>query len=117
MKYKLTLTKEQAQIVSLACEFYARIKMGQFQEIPYHLMMDQPLADNWCERRDAAETYLLQARKMIYPELGGYGHSYGLGKFEDADMAFDVHQVIRHKFGDKRPPFSYHELPICEEVD
>ena len=113
--YKLTLTKEQAQIVSLACEFYARIRMGQFGEIPYHCMMEQPFDDTWCDRRDTAEMYLFKARENIYPDLGGRGHSYGVGKFEDADMAFDVHQVLRYALGDGREPWSLRgELPVCE---
>ena len=33
-KYILDLTEEQAKTVALACEFFVRIKMGQFDEIP-----------------------------------------------------------------------------------
>ena len=115
MKYKLTLTEEQARVVSVACEFFARIKMGQFAEIPYHLMMEQPMEDSCCDRRDASEFYLFKAREFIYPELHGSWHSYGVGRFDDADMAFDVHQVLRHQFGDGREPWSYRELPVCEK--
>ena len=116
--YVLTLTEEQAKICACACEFYARVRMGQFHEIPYHLMMEQPLEDNWCERRDIADACLLAARKAIYPELSGPGHSYGIGKFDDADMSFDIYQVLREQFPyDGRTPFSYHDLPVCEVVD
>ena len=118
MKYILELTEEQARIVAGACEFYARVRMGQFNEITYNTMMDQPMEDRWCERRDEAEALLLEARKRIYPELHGIGHSYGIGKFKDADMSFDVYQVLREKFWPERmPPFSYHELPKCEIKD
>lgn len=34
-KYTLELNEVQAQTVSQACEFFARIKMGQFDEIPF----------------------------------------------------------------------------------
>lgn len=118
MKYKLTLTDEQAQTVATACEFYARIMMGQFTEITWHTMMCQPMDDTWCDRRDAAETYLYKARQFIYPELGGRGSSYGIGKFEDADEAFDVYQALRQKFPhDGRLPFSYKKIPECEVED
>ena len=113
--YRLTLTKEQAQIVSLATEFYARVRMGQFNEIVWECL-DIREVDEFCERRDEAERLLLMARTQIYPELCGIGHSYGIGKFKDADMSFDVHQVIRHALGDERRPFSYYDLPKIEIV-
>ena len=118
MKYILELTEEQAKITAASCEFYARIRMGQFNEIAYANMMGQSMDDTWCDRREEAEELLLMARKRIYPDLHGRGHSYGIGKFEDADMAFDVYQVLREKFSwDGREPFSYHELPKCEVKD
>ena len=116
-KIVLTLTEEQAKIVSKACEFYARIRIGQFNEIIWSCLDLSIPTDDFCKRRDEAERLLLEARKQIYPELYGIGHSYGIGKFEDADKAFDVHQVIRKKFGDPRGTFSYYELPKCEKVE
>lgn len=117
---KLTLTEEQARIVSTACEFFARIKMGQFNEIIWHTMDFETGSDDYCERRDKAQELLFEARQYLFPELHGIGHSYGIGKFDDADMAFDVYQVIRPFLGDKRTPFSFHDLPKCikcEEED
>lgn len=114
--YQLILSDDQAKIVSIACEFFARVKLGQFNRI-----VDQTLdfglpCDEYCEKRDKAEEKLLEARKYIYPELNGIGHSYGIAKFEDADMAFGVHQVLRHKMGDERPPFSFRPLPKCYKI-
>ena len=114
---KLTMTEEQAKIVSLACEFYARVRMGQFNEIVWHLLDIKIPSGEYCERREKAEQLLLDVRKQLYPDLHGAGHSYGIGKFDDADLAFDVHQVIRHEMGDGRTPSSYHDLPICERVE
>lgn len=115
---ELTLTDEQAKIVSMACEFYSRIKIGQFNEITWRMLDLKLPTEEYCNRRDLAENYLLKAREQIYPELHGVGHSYGMGKFEDADMAFDVHQVIRYEMGDDdRTPFSYHELPKCKYIE
>ena len=113
---KLTLTDEMAKIVAEACEFYARIRMGQFQEIIYKtLEMNELSAANYCERRDEAERYLFEARKFIYPELYGLGHSYGYGKFDDADIAFDVYRAIRKEFGDPRGFFSFRDdVPVVE---
>ena len=112
---KLTLTDEQAQTVARACEFYARVRMGQFQEI-YWQCLEVKNVDDYRNRRDNAERELLNARKYIYPDLGNsFGHSYGIGKFKDADLSFDVYQVIRSAYGDPRPPFSYYELPTIEK--
>lgn len=110
----LKLTDEQAKIASKACEFYARMKMGQFMEVIHNCM--DVRSDNFCQRRDCAEKSLLLARTYTHPELEPtFGHSHGIGKFVDADMAYDVHQVIRFAMGGKEP-FSYNPLPICEKV-
>ena len=116
---KLILTDEQAKIVAKSCEFYTRVKIGQFDEITWNLLTlnRDKIGDDFCERRDNANKHLLEARKFIYPELYGFGHSYGIGKFKDADLAFDVYQVIRPFFGDNREPFSYYELPKCEKCN
>jgi hypothetical protein len=114
---ELLLTEDQANIVANACELYARIRMGQFKEIIWHTLDLKIPSEEYCDRRDAAEVLLIEARKMIYPDLYGSGHSYGIGKFVDADKAFDVYQVIRYLRGDPRTPFSYHELPKCRRVE
>jgi hypothetical protein len=112
---ELILTPEHAEIVSKACELYARIKMGQFDEIPFLCLSHQLVGDEYCARREGAEKSLLEARKFIYPELHGCGHSYGVGKFVDADRAFDVYQVLRYALGDPREPFQLGEpLPVCK---
>ena len=114
---KLTLTEEQARVVATACEFFARIQMGQFNEIIWHTLDVRNSSDDYCDRRDNAQRLLFEARKYLLPELHGIGHSYGIGKFEDADTAFDVYQVIRPFLGDKRQPFSFNELPKCEKCE
>lgn len=111
----LTLTEEQAKIVSKACEFFARVRIGQFQEITFNLMRDKPLPDDFCRRKEQAEIMLLEARKYIYPELRGMGHSYGIGKFDDADMAYDVHQAISHCLGGPEPYTNRTDFPSCSQ--
>ena len=109
---QLKMSDKTAEIVSRACEFYARVRMGQFGEIIWNCAEDHCVED-----RDAAELAWLAFRKHIYPDLNGVGHSYGIGKFEDADRAFDVYQVLRQQFGDSRTPFTLlDELPTCERI-
>ena len=118
----LILTEDQARVVSRACEFYCRVYLGQFQEIPFELMVGQSMSDaDWCYRRDEAEKKLLEAREFIYPDLHGIGHSYGVGKFDVADEAWNAYQVLRHALGDERRPYAFYgkTLPVCKakEVD
>lgn len=110
------LTQEQVKLLSNICEFYARVRMGQFNEIVWTILDMSLPTDDYCQRRDAAEQILLDARKVLYPELYGGGHSYGIGKFADADQVYDVHQVIRYALDHWRTPFSYHALPVCTLV-
>lgn len=91
--------------------------MGQFKEIVWRCLEWKGDINSLCDRRDSAETFLLGARKFIYPELHGSGHSYGVGKFEDADRAFDIHQVARHALGDEREPWSTQELPKIKVIN
>ena len=112
-KYILELNEEQAEIVSRACEFYARVRIGQFNEIIWHTLGSE-MPEDYCGRRELAEQKLLETRRIIYPELHGIGHSYGMGKFRDADLSYDVHQVLRKAFGSGKEPFSYNELPIFD---
>lgn len=112
----VTISDDQASLLSCICEFYARVKMGQFKEIIWYFLDMKLPSNDYCERRDEAEQLLLRARESIYPDLHGTGHSYGIGKFEDADKVYDVHQVIRYAKGHWREPFSYYPVPKCTVV-
>lgn len=111
--YTLELTQEQAAVVSRACELYARLGYGQFGEVIWQYM--NLTDEDFCDRRDEAEVYLYKARALIYPELGeARGRSYGIGRDDDLDRSFDVHQVLRHALGDEREPWTnLGELPGC----
>lgn len=110
MVYQLMLNQEDAMILAKVCEFYARIRMGQFNEILWSTL-DCSMPSDYGARKEAAQRFLFEARKHIYPELHGIGHSYGIDSFVDADKAYDVYQAIRYAFGDDRTPFSYYEVP------
>ena len=119
MKYVLTMTEEQAKLIAEACEFFCRIKIGQFGEIIWKTLIPQEHIeiDDFCERRDTAEYLLFKAREYIYPELRGIGHSYGIGKFRDADIAFGVYEVIRHALGRGDGPYFEKDVPSIEKVE
>lgn len=109
---KLTLTENQARIVGRACEFYARVRVGQFDELSYSFLQGS-VNDGYYERKQQADALLLEARKIIFPELQEDDLPYGVGTFEDADLSYDIYQVILHAVGGKTP-FRCGELPICE---
>lgn len=129
MKYKLELTEDQARILSEACELYYRTGLGQFNHMVEFCMdrefynRDKKMSDeefnNWIDCRDKAEDLVYAARKYIYPELQGRGHSYGIGHNMDDNTAWNIHQVLRYYAGnDERKPFAvYGELPKIEKVE
>ena len=65
--YKIIeLKQEDAGVVSIACEVYARVKMGQFTEAIWHCLDITLSTDEYCRRRDMAVKCLLDARTYIY---------------------------------------------------
>lgn len=127
-KYVLEMDEEQAKILQKACEFYARVRMGQWQEVP-QICLD--LSDHqYIEKLVVSKAHLQKARKAVYPDLHGEGHSYGVGKFEDSDMAWELYEVVRHCQAwhnhpeggigvafDKPMCFSGHPLAKCHSKD
>lgn len=95
MKYVLEMNEKQASIVMAALEFYSRMRLGQFGELP-RLSLD--LSDEeYHDKAEYMEALLELARRRCYPELSyTLAHSYGIGKFEDADMAWEIYTSIRH---------------------
>lgn len=95
VKYTLVLDERQAKLLAKACEFYARVNIGQWNEI-FQSCVDLR-RDDYCEVRDAMEPLMLQARQLVWPELQGVGHSFGIGKFEHADIVWEIYEVLRNR--------------------
>lgn len=64
-KYVLTLTREQAVLVKEACGLYAKLKIGQFSQIPEKLLHAKN-GEDYCNRRDMAEELLLSVATFIF---------------------------------------------------
>jgi hypothetical protein len=126
------MTEEQARCVVAAIDLSMRIRLGQWKEIIEACMDFEPeKIDEWCERRDKAEDILLQARKIVMPELTGWGHSYGVYNREDTERAYNVLLAVRSCLAyhnkpeggytvDFRRPMDIHvheEMPKCEVED
>ena len=96
-EYVLHMDAETAQIVSRACELYARIRIGQFEEVQYLTVWPRGEHDpTFGGRVQRCREYLNKAKQAAFPELIGPGHSYGVGKFRDSDTAWNAYQAIRY---------------------
>ena len=102
-RYTLDMNEEQACMVSRALELYARLRCGQWDEL-IELCVPRSRED-FCIKRDFLMPALMDARCIAFPELTkSRGHSYGVGSFEDADLAWEVYEVLRNKIAWTRHP-------------
>lgn len=128
-KYRLELTDEQAKITLKALELYSRLRNGQWTEL-VDLCLDLNDDDYARKKFDLLIPELMHLRKQVYPELPPqWGTSYGIGKFEDADLAWEIHEVLRNRIAwaehpeggagvDFDAPISFrgNELAECETI-
>ena len=96
-RYTITVTAEQARIISNACELMARIGIGQWAEFLYYLPGANKM--NW---NDMREELLPVMERHLKPFVGidGWYSSLGVGSDKsapDTDEAFDLSAVIRHR--------------------
>ena len=104
-EYILTLNREQAALLSRACEFYSRVRNGQFHEIVWELSLNEHKYAAANFDWDLVDALLSAARKPIFPNLSmSPGHHYGVNHDHDSDVAWDTHEVIRHAI-------AYHDNP------
>ncbi len=131
-EYVLHMNAETAQIVINACELYARLRCGQFEEVQYLTVWPQAKDANehdpaFGARIQRCREYLNLARKEAFPELASSSYHYGIGKFRDADTAWNVYQVVRyikawHEYPEGGVSVSFHApmkysnvpMPWCE---
>ena len=130
-KYQLTMTEKQARTVIAACDFLARIRIGQWKElVDLCLPYDRENIDEWCQKRDDAELLIMSVRDKVMPELS-YNASYGVYKFEETERAINVLKAVRSAIAwHNKPEGGYEviydrphahnvaeEMPKCEVVD
>lgn len=113
--YQLELTEKQARLLSWACDNMARIIEGQdstyqdFMEQAWEKrckeatgnMMDEEFEGGWYKMREDA-TELCKNMKKRFWGLN-YNSFYGVYYDEDADIIWDMYQVIRHQLWLDRP--------------
>lgn len=96
-KYKLTVTKEQLQLINKACNVLSRVKMGQFHELLEEL---KDKDGKWLFDHDLLD----DVNKLIKPKMGLLGgRSFGVNKFDDTDVLFTIHNCLRHQLWKEDP--------------
>ena len=123
--YTLTMDSETANVVKRACELYARILFGQWDELAWEMTMRD---STFIERRQDCEAFLGLARMAAFPKLV-QGQSYGVGHDRTADTAWHAYEAIRYAIAwhdhpegglavcfDKPMKFSDAPMPKCEVV-
>ena len=116
-KYRIEVNEEQAKIISLALDIFSRIEAGQlewvFSMIPW----------KYRENLESAEPMLKELQLLL---TGMQRGNLGIGNVSNsARIAFDLHQVIRHRLAwDKEPkggmgvffdpPMKWSDQPLAE---
>lgn len=90
IEYKLTLTSEQAKAINRAIELLIRLKLGQYEELPFYLT--DLSRDDFCERRDIAKPYLKQA----FAAMQDYREDTEW-KDDEWHRLYNIHQAIRYQ--------------------
>lgn len=90
--YTLTMDAETAHVVSRVCEFYARILMGQWDEISWEMVLQ---GGSFVERRESCDHYLNLARAVAFPKLAP-NQSLGIGNHRTIDTAWHTYEAVRY---------------------
>lgn len=96
-------TEREIQVISEACDLYARLLMGQFNVIFDNLPLKGGVdyGKVW-EIRDGVTKLL---RSILIHGIDGWASSLGVGSPDlhpNANIAVDIHHVIRHKLSWER---------------
>lgn len=92
------VTKKEAQVLSKACDVYARTLMGQFGEAIDNLPLKQGVDYDKVWRVKVFLQSLLP--EVLIHRIDGWSSSLGVGSPDlhpNSNIAVDIHQVIRHK--------------------
>lgn len=119
--YQLTVSEEQARVISSALDLYSRIGIGQFEEILSVLKRyDQKVFQ---KDTRAADILLQEVKRVVYDLTPN--SSFGIHNKDVSNgfrIAWDIKKVIQHQFWqegrkefmnvDSYPPDSSSQLPL-----
>lgn len=91
----LTLTREQALVAERACELLARLHIGQFNTVTEMLLDSRRDMDDYCRRRDMANTLLYQAALAVFGR-NVFGQPDIERKSLEHERAWLIYTTLRH---------------------
>lgn len=102
-KYVLEMDEEQVVTINAALEFYARIMVGQWQEIGERCL---DLADDdYCDKKEKLDKGLAKLRPIAFPDLpADLSASRGVTAVDKALSAWEIYEVLRHRLAWTRYP-------------
>lgn len=92
MKYHLEIDEKQVYVIQAACELLARLYMGKLTEIS-NLFVDSMSDDDFHSFKEQIKS--LEPLITGLP-LNGYHGIRGSSINENARIAYDIYQVLRH---------------------
>lgn len=94
--YTLHVTAAQAQTISRACEVLARLGIGQVIEGLRELPQAEGI--DWTDFHDDCQAVSTLMSKYMPHRINGYSSNLGIYNADkDARLAWDLHQVLRHR--------------------
>lgn len=101
--YNLELNEEQARTVLNVLEFYARMAIGQWNEVGRQFLDLKD--DMYVEKTDELKRGMAKLRKIVYPELPeDMSASYGVSAIPKACAAWEILEVLRHSMAWAKHP-------------
>ena len=90
MNFLIEVDEKQLQVISVACDVYARLQCGHLSVALDHCKNAK--GSSFVIPWDAIMTIEAIAKPFMNLELNAH---YGIGKFDTADISWDIHQVAR----------------------
>lgn len=97
-RYALEVTATQAQVIAQACDLLSRTQSGQWKTAYELLPKDGSVT--WEQWHEACEDIKEIMKTILRGGIDGTSSSFGVGSSEtppSTDIAWDIHQVIRHR--------------------
>lgn len=108
-KYVLTLNREQAKIVSHACDLLSRLHIGQYRELFWEFLSictsAQSDVNTVINNKEKIEGMLDELRSIAFPSrINNPNYDSVIANVPVADNGYNIHQVIRYTM-------AYHDHP------
>ena len=125
----IEVNDKQARLIADALEQHSRMLCGQIdltflKGLETALYRDCKYDDEFWQRRNTIDIHLKAIKRFAFPKLRE-NESYGIGKFEEADLGYEMYKQILYYFekekmkekGDKYNSnvHSYEPLKLTDE--